>query len=294
MSLTPEQIEIRRKGIGGSEIGAVLGLSRFGSPLSVWLDKKGLRSFEGNAMTEWGERMEPVALAWYAERVGEAFERTPMTFAHPSAPAVATPDAFASNGPGERAHALVEVKCPRFLDGEWGPDGSSRVPHGYALQIQWTDMVLRATGLDFARLRIVAMAPGDLRIYEIPRDLELQAMLLKEATAWWERHIIADVAPPLDGSEVASDWLRQRFPKVEKKELRKATPRESLLLDALQIAESEKAVAEHDYALARQLVEEAIGGSEGIESDIGRVTWKSTTRGRTFKTKWNNQGEGDE
>ena len=37
-----EWLEARRKGIGGSDAGPIMGLSDYGSPLTVYIDKKGL------------------------------------------------------------------------------------------------------------------------------------------------------------------------------------------------------------------------------------------------------------
>ena len=42
MSLTPEQIEFRRRGITGTDISAIMGLNPWKSPLDIWNEKKGL------------------------------------------------------------------------------------------------------------------------------------------------------------------------------------------------------------------------------------------------------------
>ena len=38
--LTAEQIELRKTGVGSSDIGAVAGLSPYASPLDVWLQNR--------------------------------------------------------------------------------------------------------------------------------------------------------------------------------------------------------------------------------------------------------------
>jgi putative phage-type endonuclease len=290
VSLSPEQIETRKRGLGGSEIGAALGLSRFGSPMSVFLDKRGLSTFEGNAMTEWGERMEPHALAWYAERHDCTAIQPAQTFVHPTLPAVASPDAFCTRALGEKV--LVELKCPRFLDEQWGPVGTEEVPHAYAMQLQWTDAVCRASGAlvaDF--LHLVAMVPGELRVYELRRDLDLQAKLLEAGAAWWRRHMVEGIAPDLDGTDASLDWLRHRFPEVKRPVVREANAREQLLLESMQLAKEAKKAAEHDFELTAQLVREAIGSDAGIKSAVGQAKWHGA-KSRRFTTKFS--GENDE
>jgi len=46
--------ELRRSSIGGSDAGAIIGLNKWASPLTVYLDKKGKNAFEGNIATRRG------------------------------------------------------------------------------------------------------------------------------------------------------------------------------------------------------------------------------------------------
>jgi len=56
----------RTKTIGASEIGAILGVNPYMSPVDVWMVKT-LRKpeFEGNAATERGLILEPAIAAWF-------------------------------------------------------------------------------------------------------------------------------------------------------------------------------------------------------------------------------------
>jgi putative phage-type endonuclease len=67
--ITHEQwLELRRTGIGGSDAGGVLGMSRWSSPLSVWADKRGLLPEQpDNDDMEYGRRMEPTLRQWFIE-----------------------------------------------------------------------------------------------------------------------------------------------------------------------------------------------------------------------------------
>jgi hypothetical protein len=66
MALTAKQVAARRDGIGGSELGKIMGLSAFGGPLEVWnLKVYGTSTFKENAAMRLGTMMEPL----HAERI---------------------------------------------------------------------------------------------------------------------------------------------------------------------------------------------------------------------------------
>jgi putative phage-type endonuclease len=53
--------DLRRSGIGGSDAGAIMGVSRYASPLTVWMDKTGRgEDFVGNEATAVGSILEPL------------------------------------------------------------------------------------------------------------------------------------------------------------------------------------------------------------------------------------------
>ena len=65
---SPEWTEARRTRLGGSEIAAVLGLSPWTSPFTLWHVKAGSVEPEpGNRWTEWGHRLEPVVAAKFLD-----------------------------------------------------------------------------------------------------------------------------------------------------------------------------------------------------------------------------------
>jgi len=70
-----EWLEERRSGIGGSDAAAVLGISRYASPMKVYLEKTGeLEPFAGNEYTEWGNILEPVIREQFQQRTGFVVE----------------------------------------------------------------------------------------------------------------------------------------------------------------------------------------------------------------------------
>ena len=58
-------IALRTTGIGGSDAGAIMGLNKYATPLTVYLAKKDFAHFTGNKATEWGNILEE--RAWSSE-----------------------------------------------------------------------------------------------------------------------------------------------------------------------------------------------------------------------------------
>src|SRR5690606_6883149 len=83
-----EWLRIRSRGIGGSEIAAIAGVSPWDTPLSVYLRKIGeLPEKEATSATYWGSILEPVVADEYKRRhPGYRVERVNAVLQHPDVP----------------------------------------------------------------------------------------------------------------------------------------------------------------------------------------------------------------
>lgn len=283
--LTAEQQEMRRTGIGGSEIAAILGESAFATPFDVWLAKThGWRQAETEDMRR-GTFLEDGIARWYAQRfeLSASMLDEHGTVRHATNPiALCTPDRIV----GGLARRLVSIKAPRRKSSEWGEPGSGVVPAGYALQLQWEHLVCSSHGALSEEMHLAALLDGDLVVYILRADVELQGWLLQYATDWWERHVVRGEQPGLDGSSQAKDWLKSRFAR-DTRPLRQATPWEDLRMLELRHAEHEAGAWEREAETIRNELRLSIGDAAGIQSPAGVVTWKADKNGkRSFKTKW--------
>ena len=90
--LTAQQLEIRKGGIGASEIAAVCGLDPSKRPIEVYEAKVDGVVGESSEHAEWGQAMEPLIADWYARHCGARLIDCP-TLAHPTVQwMLATPD----------------------------------------------------------------------------------------------------------------------------------------------------------------------------------------------------------
>ena len=63
--------KLREKRIGGSDIGAILGVNPYKSIIDVYIDKTEGATFKGNAATHWGHMLEGTVIKEFANRHSE-------------------------------------------------------------------------------------------------------------------------------------------------------------------------------------------------------------------------------
>ena len=196
MALTAEQLEERRRGIGGSDAGAVLGLNPYRTPVAVWLEKTGRAEPEDlsdNEAVYWGNRLEDVVAEEFSRRTGLKVRRCNRTLTHPDLPFVIAHIDRQILSDGKRGPGVLEVKTAgQYAASKWGPSGTDQVPDEYLVQ---TAHYLAVTGYAYARLAVL-IGGRDLRIYEIPRDEELIDLVLRQEERFWHEHVEADMPPP--------------------------------------------------------------------------------------------------
>lgn len=282
--LTPAQLEMRKTGIGGSEIAAILGESRFATPFDVWLSKtQGWQIAETEDMRR-GSFLEDGIARWYADRFGVVgLLDEHGTLRHQTRPvALCTPDRIV----GGVARRLVSIKSPRRGGGLWGDPGTDNVPGEYLLQLQWEHAICSSHGALADEMHLAALIDGDLAVYITRADRELQTWLLDSAEEWWARHVIKGEQPSLDGSSQAREWLKRKFP-LNEQPVRPATAWEDLRMLTLRDAEREAERWETEAETVRNELKSTMGDASGITGPAGIITWKADRNGkRSFKPKW--------
>jgi putative phage-type endonuclease len=300
VSLTPEQKAIRRTGITATDIGAILGLSPFKSPLDVYLTKVGevddvpaMIELEGGELretadTERGRFLEPALVQWAGAKIGLPVEHTPgLTVISPrDALIIASPDGLVTRplsaiGPERRP---LEVKAPGgfFRSDEWGPDGSEQVPADYEAQIRWQ---MAAESSDEGYL--AALIGPELRVYRIKRDLALEAQMVAKAREWWARHVLAATPPAATTSERDQRWLKRLYPNDKLPPMKEAdlSFEQRALVSRLMTAYRERKVWKDVYERLQVEMQEILGDHAGLTLEGGgRIDWKSNKPGEV--TDW--------
>ena len=199
---TSDWHEARADGIGGSEVGTILGLNPWESPYYLWATKTGqlppkvLDSFA----VKLGHALEPVILDvllpqehpdWEIYRTG--------TYQHPTIPFLhANPDALAKvNG----EWVVVEVKTSRNY---W-----DKTPPAYEAQVRHYMNIL-----GIKRGVIIGLVAMDWVETWIEHD-EFEAQVIEQkATEFWKL-VQEGTAPDFDGSESTFTAVREMHPLID-------------------------------------------------------------------------------
>ena len=206
----------RAKSLGGSDLGAILGLSKFRSAVDVWLEKTGQATdIKSSLPLRFGSYAEEFVAQEYEKATGYTVSLYEPTLTHPEhAYCTGHIDRLVSiNGEpcitaegNIQTSRLLECKTAHpFTLSEWGDAGTDQVPMSYLVQCQW---YLLLSGCQIADLAVL-IGNNDFRIYTIPFDPELSDLLLQRAVHFWETHVLPHIPPPATNE---TDW-RALFPK---------------------------------------------------------------------------------
>lgn len=192
----------RAAGIGASEIAAVLGISPYDSPFSLYWRKKLGTVTEMTEAMEWGLRHEATIAAKLAENHPELSVAPGGLYRHPQHRwMLATPDLLAGDD-------LAQIKTTRSWDG-WGEPGTDQIPAHYAAQVQQEMTVMGAR-----RCWVPVLCGGNsYREYLVEWNPE-DAALITEAGAAFMQRLADDNPPDLDGSAATTAALKELHPTV--------------------------------------------------------------------------------
>lgn len=270
----------RRAGIGGSDVAAILGLNPWRKPIDVWLEKKGLLDEVMDANREFllqlGTDLEPVIAKLYERQTQKHLLLPfPIRWVHKEFPVLAaSPDRFI-----EGENIGVELKSESQFSDKFGDPGTDEVPPHYLLQVAHYMNVLDYESWDIALLH----AGTRFAVYTVRRDKDLESAVTEQILNWWERHIVKDTPPELDGSEGWSIYLKKKFP-VNTGAMIKADEDTEKLVGLLRLARLARDKYEAHADEIENRLKFTIGAAEGLTGRFGKITWKKTKD--TEKVDW--------
>lgn len=261
-----EWLALRRKGIGGSESAAACGLSRWMSPLQLFIEKtSGRKMEEDNEKMEWGRRLEPLIRQTFAEKTGLKVEECTFMFAFKEYPfMIANIDGIVSEDDGTKA--VLEIKCAgEFAASDW-IDG---LPLEYYLQIQH---YLAVTDLHKAYCAV--LIGGNKFSYQVvERDEETINTIIALEYDFWHNHVLKGVPPVV--SEIDTELLNSLYPKSNAAMTSLPAETDEIIKEYLEIKSLEEELKKQK-ALAENKLKAILGESECGQSASGfSILWKS-------------------
>jgi putative phage-type endonuclease len=271
--LTAEQIELRKTGIGSSEIATICGENPFKSPHDVWLAKRGLVEEEtDNLSADLGHALEPFVARQYEVDSGRKVRRHQETLRLAGSEfALATID-YETDDSEQR---IVECKTVGGRVAHHWEKSDRGCPPYVQIQAQWQMGVLGRERCDVAAL---FLGFTDFRVYCLQFRPDVFDSLLTIGAEFWAR-VQAGEPPSVDESEACRRALLERY-QWKRTELELAPAGFDELL--VERAETKKECdrLEKRLGLIENEIRAQIGEGAGFYSDWGRVTHKEDINGK--------------
>ena len=274
-----EWLQARMSGIGGSEIGAIAGLSKYESPFSIYHRKvNDVSTFDGNEATELGHLLEGPVAQRYAEVKNAAVVEWPVILRHKERPYIsANVDRFIVE-PSEQFPAgqvtrwesveeppgiigLLECKTGALASPGRPQDwDDNKIPASYWTQGVWYGGALGLAWIDYAAL-IGGKGVLFRRLHIATEDFE---NLCKIGEQFWNDHVLARVEPPLDESDSTADTLKALYPAETKGKILEADADFMAAWEEFQALKAEAEAADARRKAARNKVVALIADAEAV------------------------------
>jgi len=205
--------ESRKSYIGGSDAGKILGMSSYGSALTVYCDKKGMTSFDGNKATRRGKILEPVVRDYTREELHVGIAESPYMYVSNEYPfMLANIDGiFVTDEPvligktevlGMGGH---EIKTSMMATGF----SEDEVPDEYYCQVQHYMAVLN---LAWFILSVYMLMKDEVKHYYVPRNDDfIKNVLIPGEKDFWENYFMKNIMPAPDGIDSEEDLVTGMF-----------------------------------------------------------------------------------
>ena len=282
----------RTKYLGGSDIGAILGFSKYRTALDVWLEKTGrVVNTVDNLPVRFGTFAENFVASEYGTKTGYTLVHSESGVSHPKHPFMVghidryvfdsgngSSELFHSDGTCTASHLLECKTASPFNQSDWGDLGTDEVPMSYLVQCLWYLAITNLERYDVA----VLFGNSDFRIYEVYRDQELEDLIIAKAVAFWNNYIQGDTPPP---AQSESDYQHLFKKEVTGKSV-EADPSICELTSKLQFLNREIKSKELEISQIKQAIMEQMGEAELLTYQ-GKLlaTWRSPKQSYRLDSK---------
>jgi putative phage-type endonuclease len=270
--ITKEILESRRSGIGGSDVAAILGISRYKTAGEIWLEKTNPEEVVPveNEYIYWGNCLEKVIAEEYQKRNGCELEEPSETFkdkVHPFL--IANPDRLII-GKSERGTGILECKtCSAYKVSEWGEEGSDQIPAEYLLQIAHYRYVLDADFVDLA----VLIGGNRYQCYTYVKNEKLENKMRERLCNFWNEHVVKKIPPEPANRRDAESLFRTSN---DEKMIEADGELENTLKKIADLKNTESEIEEQIKALQDNVCAAMKDASAVINKDGEKIcTWKS-------------------
>ena len=193
-----EWLSYRRRGIGGSDVASILGISPFRTARDLYYDKRNIVSVNDNeenwVAMSMGHLLEDLVGKIFQHKTGFEIYQIKKMFYHPKYPfMLADIDYFVTLPDGSTA--LLELKTTNYnARGKWWLDKQEIVPAYYEAQGRHYMAVM-----DIDRIFYCCLYGNNLNeviIRELKRDFAYEEEMIFLEQEFWQNHVQAQMPPP--------------------------------------------------------------------------------------------------
>lgn len=256
----------RKEFIGGSDIGAVLGISPWKTPLQLWMEKVGEvepADLSDNEAVEMGTELEETVARMFTKRTGKAVRRAPGYYTHKEYPFMRCQVDRLVTGTDE----LLECKTASlWKEKDWSGE---EIPATYIAQVQWQMMITgRPTGW------IAVLIGGQKFVWkELKADKEFHEMMVEKAKQFWQ--MVQDRVAPMailgDDDALLALHPKNNDQMALVEYMNEAIAQRQSLSGQIEAMKAEKELLEVK-------IKECIGDNLGIKTSMYTATWKEQGR----------------
>lgn len=278
-ALPNEALGIRAKGIGSSEIAAVLGISQYMTPLKLWRLKMGIdEKPEGNRFMTAGHMLESAVASYFEEVSGNRIIKKSedwYAYVHPEhSYIIASPDREYFGKDGGRF--ICECKTTqKQID-------KDDIPLEWFAQLQYQLGTGIAAGKNLKGGAIAWLQRGlDFDYIEFDFNPEFYADLVKAVSAFWNDYILANAEPPM----INVEDVILKFPTSQAKSIEAGEELQNAHTKLSSVKAQIKALEKSEEDLANQ-VKIAMQDAELVEYAGQKLfSWKTSKAGTMVDSK---------
>ena len=268
-------LDLRRTSIGGSDVATILGFNKYKSPYQLWLDKTGQIDIDTTDPSEaayWGNVFEQTVADEFSRRAEKKVRQDNHMYFHKEY------DYLSANVDRQVVgeNAILECKtASMYLADKWTEEN---IPEQYIFQVQH---YLNVLDKDYAYIAVL-VGGQKFQWKRIERDQELIDLIQERLIAFWNVNVKQNIAPPIDGSQAATDFLKERYANSEAgKEITLSSSFDETIT-LLNEAKAAKKTVEETISLYENQIKLALGEADaeiGI-TPTNLIYWKPVTTNR--------------
>jgi len=264
----------RQKGIGSSDVAAILGLNPYKTALDIYEEKTAFQPLilPMTEAMEFGLRLEDVIAEKYSDDTGHKVQRRNQPIVHKKYDFMRVNiDRVILNPGNGKGTGILEIKTTNgFTYKSWGDDG---LPLMYYAQLQyqlacagytWGDIALLIDGRNF-------------EVLPFARDNEFITLMEAQVEDFWVSHVLAKIPPePVTGADV-----QKLFPRAAAGKTIAATDAEWIACQQLTALREQIKKLEAEKNRLEDQIKVAMGDAETLTyAGEPIVTWKTLTSRR--------------